>query len=135
MTSKDKMKKDELIAELEAAELKLETAAEEKSEVETENKSLKEQLAEAHNQLRSVSTTKSPGDNTPKQQVSESSDGKTHFVAASRRYRIPHGNGYVKFENNRFASDDPKIIETLTTHKAFKSEFWITHQPAQLAAS
>ena len=143
MTSKDKMKKDELIAELDKVEAERDSLKSSNEELGTTVASLKEQIQKLESDVKEAATVVSSkaGDaameslgKITKGEAGTSPDGCTHFHSFSASYRIPVGNKYVKFDGNRFASDDARIVSALKRHPAFGLEFWVTLEPKQEAA-
>lgn len=140
MTARSQMKKDELIAELDQTEQKLEEAAKSNEAQRAENESLKQQIAqlEANGAVAKEAVEQAPAGQAALNslgklkpgEVGESPDGRTHFHSFSGRYRLPVGkDSYAKFEGNRYATEDPETIAQLKKHPAFNREFWVTLEP------
>ncbi len=131
MTSKDRMNKAELIAELDAKEQELEAQQKElvakEQQLNAQQKELEKAKADSSINPTDVTqpskpvtaSSSAPGDPAP------SPDGKYHFHSRYRQYRVPG----AKFFGNRFATDDETVVEKLKRHGAFGSEFWLTFVP------
>ena len=132
MTSKDKMNKNELIAALDEAEGREEQLRKDLDEANARAADAQAELEKAKQKQAAtpVARAAAPAGGSPKDKPGASPDGRTHYISRFTRYKA----GDVLFENNRFATDEPAVIQRLASHPAFGNEFWIALSPANLAA-
>lgn len=132
MTSKDSMKKDELIAALNEAEGREDQLKKDLDAANTRAADAQAELEKAKQRQTTTAPAKAstPASGSPKDKPGASPDGRTHYISRFTRYKA----GDVLFENNRFATDDPAVIDRLASHPACGNEFWVSLVPVKNAA-